>query len=210
MEPTYTVLGGDGNQYGPVTAEQLRGWAREGRINAATQIWRSDTSAWVPASALPELGVAGPAAAAIPAASPLHVPAATADPELEKRMKSGAGWFYWIAGFSAVNSILTATGSQWGFALGLGVTTFIDGVALGFGGSAKIVAITLNLLAAAFVATFGFFAGKGQAWAFIVGMIVLGLDTALTGLLQMWLSLALHLFALFCIFSGFKASRALR
>jgi hypothetical protein len=57
---------------------------------------------------------------------------------------------------------------------------------------------------------FGFFASKGHGWAFIIGMILLGLDTALTGLLQMWLSLGLHVFALFCIFSGFKASRALR
>ena len=109
-----------------------------------------------------------------------------------------------------VNSILVLTGQEWGFALGLGVTAILDGMAAAFEGAGAIVAVVLNILAAGIVALFGFFAGKGHAWAFIVGMILLALDTALTGLLQMWMSLALHLFALFCIFAGYRASRQLR
>lgn len=205
MEPTYTILGTDGNQYGPVTAEQFRAWAREGRVGGDTQVWRSDQPAWMAAAALPELGLAS-----TPATAPTPISIAAPDPELEKRMKSGAGWFYWIAGFSIVNSILIHTGQEWGFALGLGISAILDGMAAAFGGAAKAVAIALNILAAGIVILFGYFAGKGHGWAFIIGMILLGLDTALTGLLQMWLSLALHLFALFCIFAGFKASRALR
>ena len=205
MEPTYTILGTDGKQYGPVAAEQFRAWMHEGRVGGDTQVWRSDQPAWMAAAALPELGVTTPVTA------PAHAMAAThPDPELEKRMKSGAGWFYWIAGFSIVNSVLIHTGQEWGFALGLGISAILDGMATSFGGAAKAVAIALNILAGGVVIMFGYFAGKGQGWAFIVGMILLGLDTAVTGLLQMWLSLALHLFALFCIFAGFKASRALR
>lgn len=206
MEPTYTVLGGDGQQYGPVTAEQLRGWVRDGRIGADTQVWRSDQPAWMAAAALPELGLA--AVAAMP--SPIHMAVSAQDPELEKRMKSGASWFYWIAGFSIVNSILVLSGSRLNWALGLGATTVLDGMAAALGGGAKAVAIALNILAAGIVVLFGYFANKGHAWAFIIGMVLLALDTALTGLLQMWLSLALHAFALFCIFAGYKASRALR
>src|SRR5687767_14532849 len=90
MEPTYTILGTDGQQYGPATADQLRGWVREGRVGGDTQVWRSDQPAWVAAAALPELGLAS-----APIAAPNHPgSSAAADPELEKRMKSGAGWFY--------------------------------------------------------------------------------------------------------------------
>jgi hypothetical protein len=158
-----------------------------------------------PAAAVVSVGVAG--------AAPLRVSiaSATVNPDLDRRVKSGASWFYWIAAFSIINSILMATGSGWGFALGLGITGIIDAVAAGAGGgAAKVVAVTLNLLAAGLLALFGVFAAKRHAWAFVVGMILLALDTVLTGLLQMWLSLAIHLFALFCIFSGFKASRAMR
>jgi hypothetical protein len=205
MEPTYTVLGTDGNQYGPITIDQFRAWAREGRVAGETQVWRSDQPAWTTASTLPELGIA-----ATPAAAPAQSEPQVADPELAQRMKSGAGWFYWIAGFSIVNSILIHTGQEWGFALGLGISAILDGMASAFGGAAKIIAIALNVLAAGIVILFGFFASKGHGWAFIIGMILLGLDTVLTGLREMWLSLGLHVFALFCIFSGFKASRALR
>ncbi len=206
MEPTYTILGSDGNQYGPVTIEQFRAWAQEGRVGGDTQVWRSDQPAWTAAAALPELGLV-----AIPASQPVRSETATAiDPDLERRMKSGAGWFYWIAGFSVVNSILVLTGQEWGFALGLGVTAILDRMAAAFQGAGAIVAVVLNFLAAGIVALFGFFASKGHGWAFVVGMILLALDTALTGLLEMWLSLALHLFALFCIFAGYRASRALR
>jgi hypothetical protein len=218
MEPTYTILGSDGKQYGPVTMEQLRDWSRDGRIGADTQVWRSGTTAWVPAATLPELGIAAattatgsavpPLAGAVP--SLIHGSVPGHDPELERRVKSGASWFYWIAGFSIVNSILVATGSQWGFALGLGITTVTDALAAGLGGAAQAVGVALNFIACGILVFFGFFAGKGRAWAFIIGMILLGLDTVLTGLLQMWLSLALHVFALFCIFAGFKASRAVR
>ena len=207
MEPTYTILGSDGKQYGPVTAEQLRGWMRDGRIGAETQVWRSDSPSWVAASTLPELGMAAPPPGGPP---PVHPIGPAHDAELERRVKSGAGWFYWIAGFSIVNSILVATGSNWGFALSLGVTSLTDGLAAEFGGSAKAVGIAFNFIACGILILFGFFAGKGHAWAFIIGMILLGLDTVLTGFLQMWLSLAFHVFALFCIFAGFKASRAQR
>ena len=54
MEPTYTMLGSDGNQYGPATLEQFREWIREGRAGADTQVWRSDQPAWAKAAALPE------------------------------------------------------------------------------------------------------------------------------------------------------------
>ena len=34
----YTIIGADGKEYGPVTAEQLRQWIAEGRANAQTRV----------------------------------------------------------------------------------------------------------------------------------------------------------------------------
>jgi hypothetical protein len=207
MEPTYTVLGTDGNQYGPVSAEELRGWMREGRIANATQVWRSDRSDWVAASTFPELagsGQAGSMSLPVGASPSVHAQApVAADPELARRVKSGAGWFYWIAAFTIINAVMVNTGSRWGFALGLAAPQLFSG-----GGSA--IGIVINALAAGFLVFLGVFAGKGQAWAFILGMVVMLLDSALTGLLQMWLSLIIHAFALFSIFSGFRANRQLQ
>ena len=212
MEPTYTLLGGDGQQYGPISLEKFRDWVREGRAGADTQVWRSDQPAWVTAADLPELGVpkvvAVQASHAIPA--PLAAPMTTNDPALEQQLKSGAGWFYWIAALSLVNSIMALTGSKWGFALGLGVTQIIDAIASGAGGAGQTIAFIIDLLAAGLLVLFGVFANKRHGWAFIVGLVLVGLDTVVTGLLQMWMSLAFHAFALFCIFKGYQACRALR
>ena len=68
--------------------------------------------------------------------------------------------------------------------------------------------IAINIAIAAFIAAFGYFAGKRHGWAFIIGMILLGLDTVLTGLLSMWLNLALHIWAMISIFLGYRACRA--
>ncbi len=43
---TYTIIGVDGSRYGPVTADQLRQWIREGRVNAATRVQVEGNSDW--------------------------------------------------------------------------------------------------------------------------------------------------------------------
>jgi len=55
METTYKILGGDGKEYGPATLEQMLAWIRDGRVNAGTQVSRSDRSGWVSAREFPEL-----------------------------------------------------------------------------------------------------------------------------------------------------------
>ena len=35
----YKIIGGDQKEYGPVTADQLRAWITEGRVNGLTSIW---------------------------------------------------------------------------------------------------------------------------------------------------------------------------
>lgn len=77
----YKVRGTDGKDYGPVTAEVLRQWIKEGRANAQTLVQPEGSEAWQPVSSLPEFtdvamvptpaSVApGPATAFAPAAPP--------------------------------------------------------------------------------------------------------------------------------------------
>jgi len=51
----YDIIGGDGKQYGPLSADQVRAWLAEGRLNANSSV-RSDTDPqWKPLRDFPEL-----------------------------------------------------------------------------------------------------------------------------------------------------------
>src|SRR6266850_2488316 len=63
----YRIIGADGNQYGPISAEQLRQWVAEGRANAQTKILAEGTTEWKPLSEFPEFfGTAAPPPGATP------------------------------------------------------------------------------------------------------------------------------------------------
>ena len=67
---TYTIIGGDQKQYGPVTAEQLRQWFLEGRVTAHTQVKAEGDAEWRPLSAFPEFANALAAKSAAPGTPP--------------------------------------------------------------------------------------------------------------------------------------------
>lgn len=50
----FNIIGADGKQYGPVTADQIRQWAREGRASGATQVQPQAGGDWKPLAAMPE------------------------------------------------------------------------------------------------------------------------------------------------------------
>ena len=58
----YRIIGGDGREYGPVSAEQLRQWIQEGRATAETRVSHEGSFGWQPLAAFPELGVVFPIA----------------------------------------------------------------------------------------------------------------------------------------------------
>ena len=227
MEPTYKIIGGDGKEYGPVSLSQLKSWIGEGRIDGEIQVMRSDQSEWGAAAGLPELGLSAspgtppsatapspPAAAPPSATAPLPPPSAPSGPSVDQlrlanTAKSGAGWFYWIAGLSLINSIATLSESDWGFFIGLGITQVFDGFANSLGGSGKLVALVLDLLAAGVFVFFGVFANKRHAWAFVVGMVLYALDGLIFVAAREWFSLGFHVFVLFCILAGFFANQKL-
>lgn len=136
---------------------------------------------------------------------------------LERGMHSGANWFYWIAGLSIVNSVLHYLGNDRTFVVGLGITQMIDGIAQGFAANvqegaglvARCIAIAMNVLVVLFFWLIGWQANRRQTWAFLLGMFCYAGDGLLFVLFQSWLSVGFHVFALFCIFGGFKSLRQL-
>jgi hypothetical protein len=44
----YKIIGADGKEYGPITADQLREWIVEGRANAQTKALAEGTAQWKP------------------------------------------------------------------------------------------------------------------------------------------------------------------
>src|SRR5581483_10406085 len=135
MDATYKMIAGDGQQYGPVTFEQFKAWVAEGRVLPETKVLRSDSQSWLNAWQYTELGLAQPMSLSSPPALPGTIgaggtplsttrpvsPSLTVDPVTVARARNGARWFYWIAGFSAVNALLYASSGSY-FLVGLGVS----------------------------------------------------------------------------------------
>ncbi|HEU5122789.1 MAG TPA: DUF4339 domain-containing protein [Verrucomicrobiae bacterium] len=207
----YTVRGSDGKEYGPVPFEQISAWTRDGRVQPHSEVRRSDMDYWARAADFTELKDAFPSVET--AAAPAYrstASAATRDPASAARLKSGASWFYWIAGLSLINSIAALAGQGWRFFFGLGITQILDGVAAEFSSSGKMIALLLDLAVAGAFVLFGVFANKRHLWAFIVGMVLFALDGVLFVIAQDWIGVGFHAFALYCLFRGLQACRQLR
>jgi hypothetical protein len=50
----FHIIGVDGSKYGPVTADQLRQWIHEGRVNGRTQAQSEGATEWKPLADFPE------------------------------------------------------------------------------------------------------------------------------------------------------------
>ena len=50
----YKILGGNQKEYGPVTAEQLREWVTQQRVNAQTMVLADGATEWRPLNSFPE------------------------------------------------------------------------------------------------------------------------------------------------------------
>jgi TM2 domain-containing membrane protein YozV len=54
----YEIIGGDGREYGPVSAEQLKQWVAEGRAGPNTKVQAEGSTEWKLLSSVPELATA--------------------------------------------------------------------------------------------------------------------------------------------------------
>jgi hypothetical protein len=66
----YTIIGGDGKEYGPVSAEQVRGWISGGRANLKTRVKAQGSDEWKTVADFPELAGGAAAPGAAPGAAP--------------------------------------------------------------------------------------------------------------------------------------------
>jgi hypothetical protein len=124
--------------------------------------------------------------------------------QLQAQARVGANWFYWIAGLSLVNTVAAMAGVNWRFILGLGVTQVVDAIGANLSGGGKAAALVVDAFIAGFFVLMGSFAGKLKTWAFVVGMVLFGLDAGVSLLIKDWIGLAFHGYALYCIYRGYS------
>ena len=131
--------------------------------------------------------------------------------ELFQRYKSGANWFYWIAGLSLVTSIVSYTGGDWRFLISLCTTQIFDGLAEGLsedlGGAPRVVALVLDTIVTALFVLFGVLAGKKMLWVYMVGMVVFALDGLGSLAFGDWIGVIAHAVVLFLLARGYMAGR---
>ena len=135
-----------------------------------------------------------------PSPIPPPVPVAAPAPKLDRaaivqanpEILNGAGWFWWIAGLSLLNTILIHSGSETSLAIGLGFTLMADAIFKDM----KVVAFIIDALALATIVGLGFGAKKGYVWAFVVGIVLYGLDALIYVGLQGWMGVGIHCVAL--------------
>jgi hypothetical protein len=73
----YKIIGADGKEYGPISAEQVKQWITEGRANAQTKVLAEGTTEWKALGDFPELGLGQGVSPA--AGSPLPTPTANVE-----------------------------------------------------------------------------------------------------------------------------------
>jgi hypothetical protein len=145
-----------------------------------------------------------------PNLDPLPTASAAAQAETTAALHRGATWLFLIAGLSIVNVISLVSGSTWVFLGGLGITQAAAQVAMQFGTTrAQLIALFISLWATGFFACLGFFARKGQKWAFITGMTLYAIDALLVVVGQAWIMLLFHGFVLFRLYQGYSSCNAL-
>lgn len=132
------------------------------------------------------------------------------------RGRRGANWFFWIAALSLVNSVIIHGGGQTFFAIGLGTTLVIDGIATAVANQApnvadiaKVIAIGLDVAVALFVAWFGLMARKRCTAIFAIGIALYLLDGLIFVLAMDLMGIGVHVFGIICMWHGFRAFREL-
>ena len=96
----FKIIGGDGREYGPVSAEEIRNWISAGRANAETNARRESEADWRPLSSFPEFAdslaarppqISWPVPEPLPSGEPAPDPVALARDVLAHRVELSIG-----------------------------------------------------------------------------------------------------------------------
>lgn len=117
----FTIIGGDGKEYGPATSEQIRAWMAAGRANLDTLAKAAGSDGWRRLGDFPEFAAA--AAPPIVGAAADSDSDSDSDPELADRLTRLGAWFLdnvlaflcclpgmLIVGFSVISTLLLGRG----------------------------------------------------------------------------------------------------
>ncbi len=105
----YRIIGADDKEYGPIPADQVRQWLKEGRLNAQSRVMAEGSTEWRTLADFPELMPPPPLPGAAPAPMPTML-GATLIPSAEQQVNGPATGLIVIgvvqAAFSVLNVIL--------------------------------------------------------------------------------------------------------
>jgi TM2 domain-containing membrane protein YozV len=108
----YKMIGADGQQYGPASAEQVRRWMAEGRAKEETLVQPEGSQEWKPLSSFPELASGLKSAPPLVSGTPPTIappPSATAERASNKIAAGICGIL--LGGFGVHKFILGYTGA---------------------------------------------------------------------------------------------------
>ncbi|MBI9051804.1 MAG: hypothetical protein JEZ00_20465 [Anaerolineaceae bacterium] len=133
--------------------------------------------------------------------------------KFQKCAVDGARWFYWIAGLSIVNSIISLFNGDMVFMFGLGISQLIDAIAF-YGAEEvgsetgliiKIVGFIVSLVIAGICFLIGYFGSIGKKWVLLAGIVLYGIDLLFCLIAGAYLDVLFHLFVLFFLIRGVSA-----
>jgi hypothetical protein len=123
-------------------------------------------------------------------------------------MRRGASWFFTIAAFSGVNSLLQIFDAKIPFVFGLGITQVAGSLAR-HTTNGTVVLLLVDGLFLGLLLLCGKWAREKSQGAFLGGMTAYALDGLLLVLFGMWIDAAVHAYALYRMWLGYAASREL-
>lgn len=132
---------------------------------------------------------------------------------ITQRIHSGASWISAVGIFSFLNTVLGLFKATIRFVIGLGATQIIDYIAVMLSQRSDnhtlfiALNVGLNLLIAAIFVILGWFAKRDHSWAWLAGMALYLIDTAIIVWIQYWPGLIFHIIALVMMIMGFIALR---
>ena len=130
-------------------------------------------------------------------------------PTQKKTVSGGASWFLWIGILSMINLIFLITQQNVQFLVGLGLNYVILGISDGIR-----ISMEIDLMPLAYVLTFivsGLYlliwhkSKNENKTAYLIGLIIYGLDTVVFVFSKDWFCLGFHIFAIIMLSTGYNA-----
>jgi hypothetical protein len=129
---------------------------------------------------------------------------------VEARARTGADWFYWMAGLSVLSSLAVLANYDWARVFVLGAAQLFEHIVPGAGLLGKGLTLLVNAALAAIFVGFGLYARRGLPRAFLAGMFLYAVDGLLSLLVRTWFSVFFHVLVLLLVYSGLVAASRLQ